>query len=1243
MNYSNAKTQYNNLSHDTHKNSISKMSGFSYVKNKYRKHYFKKIKYRNQSYYENMKCQELQNKIFNFVFYFLSNFVNFVNVVIFCIVTYKNEKDIHIKNPYQIIDLICSIYFVIEFFFYLFFFDVFKIEYLLLEIISLIPSFILYSFKDYKLRKFFNCFKSIRIIKIYQSLRYLQLTNNKEHTNGRLSNLQIEIVLTILFFLSLYFISSSLLISFQDLNGIKIHFTFNQKMKFFDAFYFLVVTTTTLGYGDYYPNGIFSRFYMIIIILGFISLVTFELSKLVQLMIIWQNYTKYSFKDHIVLVCDNTISLFPVLCELKKDNAKQVIIIISREIGNLESNEFPYNHVYLIKSKEIDLEVLERANLSQAKNIIIFSRIDFEYCDKSEKVNEFIVLKIKEYFNEIPTYVQTLYSERIFSHKLTETGKTMIFKKPTTNKAQGIMGLLNPGVTNKIKIKKIIPIFRIKSLILSKSIFNPGYANFIQNLLFNNFNHELENMEILNFPQCIQAYALGCENRLNIIKFPKYFWGKDFYECLRLIYSKSILNYLTKIAISDLYSINRPILLIGVIDEKRSRFFGNKTPIKLFPSDFKIMSFTPGIFISYENTEENYVQTILNQFPEEDIFIEEREKSKIDNESINSFKSSKNSKEDNNYSLNSMEQKLAPRLQRRGGFSALPDKLFQRDSNINIRPSITINHDNISKSGKIDRAVSTQETINFNNILKSKTKNEKKVKNLKSFTNYGISQSEGNSPRNTYVKRKTKFITGMKKFSNDEITNNNLIFLQSFNDKALIDVQTSLLKKIHKRYDNKNYKISNENIIRDFYENRIIDVAHKNIKHFIHKHIIIFGFQDGLVKLIQLLSYHFPNKSICIFCDNSKANEKIFKLMCQFQNLFYLKGNYTNPYHLININLEEASFVFYLIENLVNPIESFDEDLMNILSYRSINFYFNVRCLIELNNISSLNYLGTKIISNKKLYKNEFFHPLFMQGQLLYLNHFNRIICMAEEKENIINAWIELLSLGINNEMGLNGKKNKEGIPLTITLDVPESYIGKEFSNLFTDMICLKNPLMILGIYIDNPLEYWKLKNEGKIRINLNQENHKSEGIDIFTSHNTFMNGNSGDFNFFKMSKKLKEKSFNDKINLDNVDISHPYWPIFITNPPPWLLLTHGCRMLILCNNSESTYKDVQMYQKEIIQQLNKRLNRIKNEKKEYKELIEKHERINDVFSTLKKKLQDKFDSAQKVLDARKRTSNIFD
>ena len=77
--------------------------------------------------------------------------------------------------------------------------------------------------------------------------------------------------------------------------------------------------------------------------------------------------------------------------------------------------------------------------------------------------------------------------------------------------------------------------------------------------------------------------------------------------------------------------------------------------------------------------------------------------------------------------------------------------------------------------------------------------------------------------------------------------------------------------------------------------------------------------------------------------------------MYQFQNLVYLQVNYANPYHLININLSEAFYVFYIIENLVNPTENFDEDLMNILSYRSINFYFNVKCLIELNNMSSLN------------------------------------------------------------------------------------------------------------------------------------------------------------------------------------------------------------------------------------------------------------------------------------------------
>ena len=53
----------------------------------------------------------------------------------------------------------------------------------------------------------------------------------------------------------------------------------------------------------------------------------------------------------------------------------------------------------------------------------------------------------------------------------------MIFKKPTNK--PGVGTLVNSTNSNKIKIKKIIPIFRLKSLILSKSIFNPGYANFI--------------------------------------------------------------------------------------------------------------------------------------------------------------------------------------------------------------------------------------------------------------------------------------------------------------------------------------------------------------------------------------------------------------------------------------------------------------------------------------------------------------------------------------------------------------------------------------------------------------------------------------------------------------------------------------------------------------------------------------------------------------------------------------------
>ena len=462
------------------------------------------------------------------------------------------------------------------------------------------------------------------------------------------------------------------------------------------------------------------------------------------------------------------------------------------------------------------------------------------------------------------------------------------------------------------------------------------------------------------------------------------------------------------------------------------------------------------------------------------------------------------------------------------------------------------------------------------------------------------------------------------------MTNDNIIFLQSINDVSLCSVQTAILKKIKKHYDTTNSQNDNELV----YDNRIIDISKQSVSLFLTKHIIIIGYQDGMLKQIQLLFFHFPNKKIAIVSNNEKSEYDIIKLLKQFNSLYYLKGEISNPYHLQNANINNSSFVIFLIESIHSK---FNEDISKILSFRSITYYFTTRNILELWNLDSLKLLGFRICSNDSMIEsNEFYNPLYMSGQLIYLSHFSRLICISEKEEQKVNSWIELVSLGLKPNIGANGKPLPDGYPITMTLDIPEGYIGKEFMNLFTDLICLKTPIMILGIYIENPIEYMKFRSEGRI-------NRLSREIDIniLTSHKkSIMNvGSLNDrkgYNFLNNFELLKEKSNNGNVILDYVDLKHPFLPIFITNPPPWFIINKGCKMLILYNNSNTSVKSIQYYQKELLKQINSKINIMKEENNERKNLNKKQEYINDLFSILKKKLDNQFDHAYKRLDTKK-------
>lgn len=453
-----------------------------------KKNYFKKILRRSRKAKKSIMREKILNILSKFILVIISNLLNFASVVIYILQTYYEALGIEqyneVESKLDIWEVSLSYYFLIEFILLLAFSNE-KLKHLfsfesLIDAITVIPNIIRFYAKSVDLRlsfiRVFRIFRVFRILRVYKSLLLVHHEFNSKDDNESLSDnisvnidpIKMQISSIFIILICIFFIGAGLVLGIQEL--VPGSFSNNFKMNFFDALYFMIVTGSSIGFGDIYPTHIISRIFIVVWLIMIIIIVIKQVSKIYFLLNHWGvNINRYEGRDHIIVICDKSINIKYFLLGIKKSNYKQEIVIVSNDIKILPSKEFPYNRVFLSFTNTIDNEALSAVNANSSKAIVVFTPKSYCNLSMNEKIINFLILKIKIYFPNVPLYIQTLYSEHTYNSNLNVTMDEILTRH-----------------------EGIVPVFKIKTFITCKNIINPGFSCFIQNLTLNDYSSDIK-------------------------------------------------------------------------------------------------------------------------------------------------------------------------------------------------------------------------------------------------------------------------------------------------------------------------------------------------------------------------------------------------------------------------------------------------------------------------------------------------------------------------------------------------------------------------------------------------------------------------------------------------------------------------------------------------------------------------------------------------------------------------------
>jgi len=482
------------------------------------------------------------------IYYLLSSFTNIISVLLFIIDSQMSDNSTS-KYSLLVIDFSIAIFFTLEFIQSFIISEkkmthFFRID-TIIDAITIIPSYINFLVSKVSIQlSFMRIFRVLRVLRVLRLLKYVKMLKSDDesemessNTSGfRINKVKKQIISFIVSLVSTIFVSAGTVTILQTY----IPNSFNvSNLTFIDAVYFVIVTSSTLGYGDIVPTNTISRMLVIILLIFLIYFFSEQIASIVSLLRISDNTEiSFEFEKHNIIIGDLSVdgikSFLDEFYDIFNFNSKiknkpNTIIMLDEKNSKIKENLSlePYeNKVHFLVTKTYSIEAFIKSSFDEADTIICLNQNYKSNPWITDKINDFTLKNIKD-FNKS----NTLHTEK---------------------KKLYLQSLI---LREKIESKRLTPvlnfqILKLKSCLIAKSIYCKGFLSFITNLTIRKFPQLNVKNELIN------NYVRGMENCIVIATIPKKLRDLEFGVLFREIYFKSVNKFPSVFTVENQHEIH---------------------------------------------------------------------------------------------------------------------------------------------------------------------------------------------------------------------------------------------------------------------------------------------------------------------------------------------------------------------------------------------------------------------------------------------------------------------------------------------------------------------------------------------------------------------------------------------------------------------------------------------------------------------------------------------------------------